>query len=106
MKTIEDSFGFLAPRDINNSIHLVKGSSSFFFFRVKIRCLYERVILTELLTYMEDLNMKTLFTFVLGVVCGIVFSIGVLMGSGHMNTNLKQVNYVVETTQFDGFSFR
>lgn len=105
MKTIEDSFGFLAPRDVKILFILWK-VLALFFFRVKIRCLYERVILTELLTYMEDLNMKTLFTFVLGVVCGIVFSIGVLMGSGHMNTNLKQVNYVVETTQFDGFSFR
>ena len=50
--------------------------------------------------------MRTLFTFVIGVICGIVFSVGALVGSGHMNANLKQMNYVVETTQFDGFSFR
>lgn len=50
--------------------------------------------------------MRTLFIFAIGVICGIVFSVGALIGSGHLSTNLKQVNYVVETTQFDGFSFR
>ena len=50
--------------------------------------------------------MRTFIGFVIGVICGIVFSVGALIGSGHLSTNLKQVNYVVETTQFDGFSFR
>ena len=50
--------------------------------------------------------MRTFIGFVIGVICGIVFSVGALIGSGHLSTNLKQVNYVIETTQFDGFSFR
>lgn len=50
--------------------------------------------------------MKNIIIFVVGVVCGAMISFGTLFATGHMGTNLKNVTYTVETTQFDGFSFR
>lgn len=50
--------------------------------------------------------MRTFIGFVIGVAAGIALSFGVLISTGHMNANTSKVAYVVETTQFDGFSFR
>lgn len=50
--------------------------------------------------------MRTFIGFVIGVIVGITLSFGVLVSTGHMNANTSKVAYVVETVQFDGFSFR
>lgn len=50
--------------------------------------------------------MKNIMVFVLGAICGLLFGMGMLVGSGHMSAQTKNVTYYLETTQFDGFSFR
>lgn len=52
--------------------------------------------------------MKNVMIYVFGVICGILFSIGTLFNTGHMNANFEQVahTFTIETTQFNGFEFQ